>query len=998
MEAIRRQSGDFEKAGSALLLTVVLTVLLSLIGVLFVMAARLDEMGTSSIADERELSAAVDSVVGRVSTVLVDDLFGSLRTGKLADGTSDNERFDSPAIDLWLASLEPEWVDAGIDPIDRSDDNYQWRRVSNIYGLAPLTIFPIMVTDSSGTGLADADGDGVSDSVWVMMPNLKDSKGRYIYAAVRVIDNCAMLNLNTAYAIDADSEGRFLSSVDYIKFLRGDDRLEDPWTPDQPTNIDRIRLARVILEDINDDSTINLTDYYGPEGRDFYTPERYHNEAIMNIERPGGRYVLFDIGDELEIRNRYLLTSLTQAHFERGGVVGLDVDVAYETFDYGRGLFTGGWNTAIRSRRVPFTLADFDAWKWRVHPDYFADNPYLPVEDHYKYDRRHVCTFYSFDRNLRAGVYPVLEGEVDSYLNIILAGVADADIKEKVREKVRGIFFPKGAATTNIESPFEPDPLNAGSFLPSFNNPAVRKKMVHLLYALRAYFIAEESLSVEEAAGRSAQYVANMIDYIDNRDPTTEGPFYRARFGDGVNGQRNQNLTYVNRAIIRELILEASGIALVEFVDPAIPDEIDIDFAGGLDFGLDADEMVYGYERQPFISELYTNWDGDAGGCQAFAIELVNPYPNPNGLISLEGWRIKIGGNEYDLTSDFSVAEAVDEELGRLVIWGAVEGFSVPASGEDLEIDDFGLGMVLSGADVVELQRPDPADEDEYITVDKTGQGQLERLREDGIHASKRDDTGWKFADMSAFDDDSSPTLGEGNGMSLGSVSHQMSVADNQNPVGTLGDFERVILFSNKTESDDPNSVAKTVTEYMASADSVDESTVRFDLSRDDVNRNHRELLKYICFLNRDKGTLPGRINVNTATREVMRAAIPPKVELWDPNDLSADIVTYRNTTGPFADIMDLLKVPGFDSLASDPNEDVGDLLVRGDIEERDWILSRVSNIFTVRSDVFTAYILVRLGEDGPERRVIAIFDRSNVDSPMDKPRVIAVHPVPAVR
>jgi len=43
------------------------------------------------------------------------------------------------------------------------------------------------------------------------------------------------------------------------------------------------------------------------------------------------------------------------------------------------------------------------------------------------------------------------------------------------------------------------------------------------------------------------------------------------------------------------------------------------------------------------------------------------------------------------------------------------------------------------------------------------------------------------------------------------------------------------------------------------------------------------------------------------------------------------------------------------------------------DFEERDLIFQRISNLITVRSDVFTAYILVRIGTDGPQRRVIAI-------------------------
>ncbi len=65
------------------------------------------------------------------------------------------------------------------------------------------------------------------------------------------------------------------------------------------------------------------------------------------------------------------------------------------------------------------------------------------------------------------------------------------------------------------------------------------------------------------------------------------------------------------------------------------------------------------------------------------------------------------------------------------------------------------------------------------------------------------------------------------------------------------------------------------------------------------------------------------------------------------------------------------------------------------DLEERDAIFARISNLVTVRSDVFTAYILVRLGESGPQKRIIAILDRSNVFNSSDRPKILAIHPVP---
>jgi hypothetical protein len=84
-----------------------------------------------------------------------------------------------------------------------------------------------------------------------------------------------------------------------------------------------------------------------------------------------------------------------------------------------------------------------------------------------------------------------------------------------------------------------------------------------------------------------------------------------------------------------------------------------------------------------------------------------------------------------------------------------------------------------------------------------------------------------------------------------------------------------------------------------------------------------------------------------------------------------------------------------YDSVDLEGSPDlVGDTAV-DDFEERDVIFSRISNLVTVRSDVFTAYILVRIGTNGPQRRVIAILDRSNVRSIGDKVRIIALHPVP---
>ena len=186
---------------------------------------------------------------------------------------------------------------------------------------------------------------------------------------------------------------------------------------------------------------------------------------------------------------------------------------------------------------------------------------------------------------------------------------------------------------------------------------------------------------------------------------------------------------------------------------------------------------------------------------------------------------------------------------------------------------------------------------------------------------------------------------------------------------------------------------------------------------------------------------VPGRININTAPQLVVESL--PHVN----SSLAQAIIAYRDqlnlsaaggpdytnrtatgigtvrTDAGFARTAELMNVTwaaattpeelaydirsyAKDNLnneaSSDPNvapcfDVIPDTAV-DDLEERDVLFARVSNLVTVRSDVFTAYILVRLGETGPQRRVIAIFDRSNVFSPADKPKLVALHPVPDPR
>jgi hypothetical protein len=78
--------------------------------------------------------------------------------------------------------------------------------------------------------------------------------------------------------------------------------------------------------------------------------------------------------------------------------------------------------------------------------------------------------------------------------------------------------------------------------------------------------------------------------------------------------------------------------------------------------------------------------------------------------------------------------------------------------------------------------------------------------------------------------------------------------------------------------------------------------------------------------------------------------------------------------------------------------QDLGDASMRyygvgqdyRDYEERDWLFGRMANLLTVRSDTFTAYVVIRVvgaNNETSERRFMAIFDRSNVFLPPKQAR-----------
>ncbi|MCK4999783.1 MAG: hypothetical protein KAS23_09615, partial [Anaerohalosphaera sp.] len=719
---------------------------------------------------------------------------------------------------------------------------------------------------------------------------------------------------------------------DYESFLRGADN-----DPGNTTGMeDNIRAAR-------------MGSGYDPL---VDTAARYHNEALMNIENTGLMYNLFDIGDELEIANRYMLSSQTQARFE---------NVAHFTFDAGGGIYS--------ALEVPIeSNANFKIWKWRVDPRNFADEKYTnpldgsPIDNLniYRYDRRHVCTFYSFDKLWRRE-YPYV------YYDAFDTANCAAD-----NSSVHGEIKPGYSYEFDLGGPDENTFILDDMFMPwtgpvSIRNiqmidsglvtdagiryeqrKLVRKNVLHLLYALRAHFINETDISdlltdpedaINIAAIKAAQTVANMIDYIDGASDTMEGPFSEDDtalvLGYDFGDQKNENPTYIDRHIIRSLILEASNGVI----------DLDEDLSDGesrypeYEFGLIPDDQtdldiwgdtVYGYERQPFITEM--NAYNDLVNNTHFGIELYNPYNAP---IYLAGqpddiqWRVSIGRTvEYDigdyniefdetqLTAEQAEIEAsTGGDTGRLLLLSAIDPIKLPFNAGTAKIVIPALAGSLSPSNIVKLQRRNPKWEDgdpekyKFIVVDQTTVGQtLDLLFASNTTlplVSKRDDEMWRFVTPEGSISTSVgniPTLGSANNVTFSPtpISIQLPVANNDIPLMTLNDLEYILSIGNSIATG-PGSgtvITRSITDQISYVSAEDE--VRFDVE------STPELLDYVFFMNRPNiGNLPGRININTASREVLRSAIVPD-DQWDVDELVDNIVKYREdpTKGPFKSIL----------------------------------------------------------------------------------------------
>ncbi|MBL7185956.1 MAG: helix-hairpin-helix domain-containing protein [Phycisphaerae bacterium] len=850
------------RAGSALILTVVLTSLLAIIGVLFVMVSRVDKMATSAISENKSLNLAVETVVAKISQELVLDVPGMTDPNSPADPNSPpaliEEYYDYPDVNnLWLASLEPY----------ESGGNYYWRQISQLYFASDpnLGLQAAIVPDYQDpavigqTVIADADGDGVGDSQWVIVPDISSSKGKPIYAAVRIIDNAAMLNANTALKLD----------------------LSDPNTPardiggSRQSQISFLALAGRpgLPHAVTEETDLLAARASSGRGVDPLNVRAYEESVTWRYGEPNMPYTPFDMSDELELRYRFLLNHP-------------DIDTRLEA--WGGEFRTPALTTPIAlsrnpdvSRRQDDNARNLAQWSKRAQD---------PFDQNYAY--RHIATTYNMDR----------------------------------------IISPAGSI------------LNAGKMV---NVNLADESMLHA--AIRRALLENDpnTLRAERVA---AQLAVNIVDLRD----------------------RDERVT----------VLSVGS------------------------------EVFYGLEAQPFISEIAINIseaNADVSANNHFAVELYNPFDTD---IGLSDFRLELRDPNNIIVSTISLAGNVIADGSRFVI--------TSGSGASSEFGAAGLMSIGGGREdpnlVLAAYVPVPdSDPPQYVLDERYDVYLMRRVLASELYLDKqqtddawfdwnasknltqsyaRPDNDWNivYQDFATANN----TLGTANGLT--GTRRNYNLASSLGDFICVGDIARALTVAPST---DPNDMIG----IKLSAEPREEF-VRLDLR----NPTATDVFQYLTVIDpTDHGhpqyetRIKGRVNVNTAPWYVI-AQLP-----WMPPAIAQAIVAYRDTiAGAFESTGELLHVPEMGYYADDPAQVSVDLdrfpdLTPGDgatsdFEERDVIFCRLSNLATVRSDVFTAYILVRIGTDGPQKRVVAILDRSQVTSTAGKVKILALHPVPDPR
>lgn len=1018
------------KKGSALIMAIAVVTMLAIVGAMFLLMSRIEEGSTSSLEEFKSLDAAVDSVIATVATEL------KLDTPGVKDANNSYpEYYDYPGNkDKWLANIEP---------YEYGTNDYRWGQITDLFDdftyAQQQNITPVTVKENdkidvdAATGIpnnagsitadADADGDGVADSKWVRLRNVSSSTGRPIYAAIRVIDNGGMLNVNTGYKFDPNSTER--NEIDgtrqtQINLLALDGR-------------DNTHSASVKENRLIGDRT-------GTEPNDL--DSFYYNTVFRYV--PQGNYTLYDISDELKLRNRYLINyNEINTRIEKVWTNCFDADPV-----------------------LPIPTPAYGLPEWL---DFTTSRSTDPND----YDYRHIATTYNVDRTidpkgnkaLRVNDTEIDQQYIDPNIQTLYSRIADEFDRRFANSEMTAVDrddYKKRFAQllANLKDFDDHDEENS---VPAKDAPQVtvltdEKNDEYYGFERPYVFISElvRAFKWDNDANQNDPNTMHRSYGIEIfKDPRTE-TFNVTNKNDFRLRIENGNMSDI--VIESENFEDRGGRFYVRIFDDKDPNAIQLedevaysdspwDGATGVDPNAKLSWSPY-YKADP------NTWQYDFYiGTDPNSVKEANSTVHP-GVINYE--RKPYNNNYYVNPTPFGEGQPyywrVDDVDGSgKAIKGDVWKFTTwTTEPNNLEaVRDINSLPVFDKSSILILERliQDKNGSDKWLEVDRvncdTDVNDIFFANDEGTLSYKRY-LSWQKVLKRIWEIQDWHSLGNYSGHFFGDSTDPVPLNGHEGfiNIGEVGYVYDVDIYN------------------WDRAKYTKDEDVLVDLTDPNVNLLFNYLTR-IYSNDSNEARIKGRININTAPWYVI-AQLPwvskreAGVTLTKPYALAKAIVAYRDKlnlsdeggsdyfrgvdrnnsdarrqeTGltnkireelGFSNIGELTTVINSSSkdeydmryyiLGSSEkgNDQVGypdlhfdertgtDGMV-DDLEERDLIFARISDLVAVRSDLFTAYILVRLGEDGPQRRVIATLDRSEVTPTDGKVKVVVKYPVPDPR
>jgi hypothetical protein len=215
------QGAARRRRGSAMILAVAAVLLLLLVGLGYLSAAQISRMGATGVARAGNTDSAVEQTVDLVGKNIAAGVVRYTQTADMAEQAGLYPTNPDP-YHPWLASTQPTDDDGTSSTMTSGQTDGDWRRwvqISRLLDPATTNTFYSYVNARTMAAVSvnqndisarrvgapywtddvnvDADGDGMADSKWTLLP-IAGKDGMVWVAAVRVVDESGRVNVNTA--------------------------------------------------------------------------------------------------------------------------------------------------------------------------------------------------------------------------------------------------------------------------------------------------------------------------------------------------------------------------------------------------------------------------------------------------------------------------------------------------------------------------------------------------------------------------------------------------------------------------------------------------------------------------------------------------------------------------------------------------------------------------------------------------------------------------------